>query len=140
MKKTKFCIIVPKPLEILTALREYHSQYPDIWAKLPKKPTLEAYRSAKDVDGNITSFYLATFKKNLVQRLKTMAPNGGLMRNSFYLGEVEEQYEEEEGNEEPVEVLTTINYRDAAKVFDFLYESFNGIKIKPGILDRIRGR
>lgn len=140
LKQTKFCIIVPKPLQILEALREYKNQYPDIWATLPKKPTLEAYRSAKDVDGNLTSFYLAIFKKNLVQRLKTVAANGGIMRSQFYLGEIEEQYFEEEGEERPVEVLTSINYRDASTVFSFLYEGFNGIKLKPGVWDRLRGR
>ena len=39
LKKTKFCIIIPKPLKILEALKEYKTQYPDIWARYPKKPT-----------------------------------------------------------------------------------------------------
>jgi ribosomal protein L32E len=140
LKQTRFCIIVPKPLQMLEALQEYKNQYPDIWSTLPKKPTLEAYRSAKDVDGNLTSFYLAVFKKNLVQRLKTVAVDGGIMRSQFYLGEIEEQFFEDEGEEKPIEVLTSINYRDASTVFSFIYEGFTGFKLKPGVWDRFRGR
>jgi len=140
LKATKFCIVVPKPLKILEALQEYKKQYPDLWEKHPRRPTLEAYRSAKDVDGSITSFYLSVFKKNLVRRLMTVAAKDGVMRTQFYLGEIEQQFTDEEGQEVAVEVLTTINYRDAATVFNFIYEGFTGKKIKPGALDRLRGK
>lgn len=140
LRKTKFCIIIPKPLQILEALTEYKEQYPDIWARYSKKPTLEAYKVAKDVNGNLASFYLSVFKKNLVQRLKTVAPKGGIMRSQLYLGEIEQQFEEDEGQERPVDVLTTVSYRDAAEIFSFLYEGFTSKKLKPGALDKLRGR
>ena len=140
LKQTKFCIIIPKPLKMLEALKEYKTQYGDLWAKLPKKPTLEAYKTAKDVDGNLASFYLSIFKKNLVQRLRTVAPKDGIMRSQLYLGEIEQQFVEDEGVEVPIEVLTTVNYRDSAAIFGFIYEGFTGKKLKPGAWDKFRGR
>jgi len=140
LKQTKFCVIVPKPLQILEALREDKEQYPEIWAASRKKPNLETYRSAKDVDHNLTSFYLGRFKKNLVQRLKNTVADGAILYSPFYLGEIESQNFEEEGEEKSVEVLTMIDYRHASTVFEFLYEKFNGLKLKPRVWDRIRGR
>ena len=69
-----------------------------------------------------------------------MAVDGGIMRSQFYLGEIEKQFFEDEGEEKPIEVLTSINYRDASTIFSFIYEGFNGVKLKPGVWDRFRGR
>ena len=140
LKQTKFCLIVPKPAQMIEALVEYRDQYPEKWAKLPKKPSLERYKTDKDIDGKLTSFYLTVLKGTLIKRLKTLATEGTIMRTQFYLGEIEQQFYDEDGVEKSEEVLVTPNWRDATTVFTFLYESFNGIKLKPSLWDRIRGR